>query len=819
MLNAFLPYLVPLVLGTSNGSQNLALNRYKIIGHHNQYSSTDTKNRNKNNCPLSLQVSDNIPINGVTNYKSLSTSSSTRKIFTPGIPSSIRLGKAENLRNHLCVDYSLVTTCGCFSKSKKMLPLEDTRIMESPPITVNLKNSLTTKNPIRINFNSMAEGRLGTINFKSRQPISRANQSKTSHTRKTTYNSLNNPQKGKSGNLSLPTRLFIEVTSDRQEYDEPRRIITAKGKVIVRFNGSILAADHLQVNLGDFIATGEGNVSLARGNQLLRADKFTYKFIQDRGKLQNGRGEIFIPTVGKDFSFLATDVTTGRIVEPISDRIRVRQPLKASSPGAINFNIGGVNNVSNLPKYKQGGTVNKIRFEAAWIDFYPHGWNARDVKLTNDPFSPPELELRAKKITLTRKSPLKNKIKTQGQKLVFDQGLSLPIPKSSQTIDYRERNVTPILVSFGFDEDERGGLFLERRFEILNKETSQWNITPQFFTQEAIKKTSSIASVFGLKSKLNIQFDQRSILEGYGSLTSFDSGEIQEKLRANIRLQRKFGNLQKPHKLSMGFNYRERIFNSNLGFQTIQSSIGSTVMSPVIHLGKGLNLSYQTGAQYVTADTDRQELLNTIRNNNLVSLINFQGSAALSGGLLLWQGKGLPPTAKEGLQYTRNPVVPFIRLYTGVTATANLYSNGHKQSTINGTIGLQGQFGYSSKLFSDYTGFNISFSQGINSGVSPFLFDRDIDKKVLGLGVTQQIYGPLRIGFETAINLNTGESSTTDYILEYSRRTYGVTIRYNPVLGLGAVNFRVSDFNWNGGTNPFAPSEVRPVIGGIKRSD
>ena len=97
--------------------------------------------------------------------------------------------------------------------------------------------------------------------------------------------------------------------------------------------------------------------------------------------------------------------------------------------------------------------------------------------------------------------------------------------------------------------------------------------------------------------------------------------------------------------------------------------------------------------------------------------------------------------------------------------------------------------------------------------------DRDIDKKVLGLGVTQQIYGPLRIGFETAINLNTGESSTTDYILEYSRRTYGVTIRYNPILGLGAFNFRVSDFNWNGGTNPFAPSEVRPVIGGVKGSD
>lgn len=810
---------MPLVLGTSNGSENLAPNWYNLIGNHNQYSSTDITNKNKNNGSWPFQVSDKIHRGGLSDYKSLSTSS-TSGIFTPGIPLSIRPGEVANFRNHVCVDYSLVSTCDCFGDRGEILSLEDRRIIESQKINVNIKNSLTQKKSIRINFNSIGQGQIAIIDFKSRQRISQATQSKTTHTRKPIHNSLNNnPQKGKSENSPLPPRLFIEVISDRQEYDEQKRIITAEGKVIVRFNGSILAADHLQVNLGDFIVMGEGNVSLTRGNQLLRGDKFTYKFIQDRGELQNGRGEIFIPTVGRDFSFLATDVTTGGINPPISDRIRVRQPLKASSPGAINFTIGGVNNVSNLPKYKQGGTVKKIRFEAAWVDFYPHGWHARDVKLTNDPFSPPELELRAKKVILTRKSSLKKKIKTQGQRLVFDQRLSLPIPKNSQTIDHQERHVIPILVSFGFDKDERGGFFLERRFEILNKETSQWNITPQFFTQEAIKKTSSIASVFGLQSKLNIQFDKRSILEGYGSLTSLDSGKIKEKLRANIRLSRKFGNFQKPHKLSMGFKYRERIFNSNLGLQTIQSSIGSTVISPVMHLGKGLSLSYQTGVQYVTADTDRQELLNTIRDNNLVSLVNFQGSAGLSGGLLLWRGKGLPPTAKEGLQYTQNPVVPFLTAYIGVNATTNLYSNGDNQSTINGTIGLQGQVGYFSKLFSDYTGFNISFSQGINSGVSPFLFDRDIDKKVLGLGITQQIYGPLRIGFETAINLNTGASSTTDYILEYSRRTYGVIMRYNPVLGLGAVSFRVSDFNWNGGTNPFAPSEVRPVLGGAKLSD
>ena len=90
---------------------------------------------------------------------------------------------------------------------------------------------------------------------------------------------------------------------------------------------------------------------------------------------------------------------------------------------------------------------------------------------------------------------------------------------------------------------------------------------------------------------------------------------------------------------------------------------------------------------------------------------------------------------------------------------------------------------------------------------------------MLSAGITQQLYGPLRVGFQTTINLDTGESSTTDYILEYSRRTYGITFRYNPVLELGAVSFRISDFNWTGGTNPFDPSEVKPVVGGVKRGN
>jgi hypothetical protein len=154
-----------------------------------------------------------------------------------------------------------------------------------------------------------------------------------------------------------------------------------------------------------------------------------------------------------------------------------------------------------------------------------------------------------------------------------------------------------------------------------------------------------------------------------------------------------------------------------------------------------------------------------------------------------------------------------------VTGTTSYYTSGDNQSTLIGTIGLIGQIGHFSRPFLDYTAFNISYSQGFNSGLSPFLFDRSVDNKVLSAGISQQIYGPFRLGLQTSVNLDTGQESSTDYTVEYSRRTYGITLRYNPVLELGGFTIRISDFNWTGGTDPFSGGEVKPVVGGVRQDN
>jgi len=48
-------------------------------------------------------------------------------------------------------------------------------------------------------------------------------------------------------------------------------------------------------------------------------------------------------------------------------------------------------------------------------------------------------------------------------------------------------------------------------------------------------------------------------------------------------------------------------------------------------------------------------------------------------------------------------------------------------------------------------------------------------------------------------------------------RAYNILIRYNPVLQLGSLNLRISDFNWDGNSSPFEGNGIRPVVDGVIR--
>lgn len=608
----------------------------------------------------------------------------------------------------------------------------------------------------------------------------------------------------------------VELNSDRQEYDEQRQVFTAEGNVTMRYQGGLLDADRLQVNLNNRVAVAEGNVALTRGNQVLRGQRLEYNFIQGIGTIFNARGEIFLPGAGSDFGTAVADpLAPSPIGRPLSDRVTANQPTQnVSSPGAATVGIGFGRDVKRVPgALPTGGQLRRLRFEAQQIDFTPGGWVAKNIKITNDPFSPPQLILEADEATLTRLNPLQDELRAKYPRLVFDQRVTLPLPLSRTIIDRGERQ--PPLFQFGFDNEERGGVFIQRPFNLITTPKLRFTISPQIYIQRAIFDSDSLTDLdnFGAVAKLRYDFNPRATFRGYAALTSLDLGEYEANLRASARYRQVVG----THNLALEYSYRDRLFNGSLGFQTVQSSLGAIITSPIVPIGNtGIALRYQAGFQYVNADTDRLDLLDADRDNNRINLGRFQGAVTLTRGFYLWQGKPLPATPDAGLRYTPNPIFPYISMGVGLVGVTSAYTNGDSQNDLIGSVTLYGQFGHFSRPFFDYTAFSVGYYQVAGSGESPFLFDRTVDNRVLILAFTQQIYGPVRLTIQTSLNLDTREQISTDYILEISRRAYGFIIRYNPVLEIGSIGLRISDFNWTGGTEPFSGTSVTPVQFGVR---
>lgn len=610
----------------------------------------------------------------------------------------------------------------------------------------------------------------------------------------------------------------IELTADRQEFDDQRQIFTAEGNVEMVFDEAVLRSDKLQVNLMNRLALAVGNVSLVSGEQILLGSRFLYNFVQGTGTIEEARGVVYIPTAGTDFNL--TGDNSGSQALPPGERIILEQPpTDVRDAGGVIINVGGGGSNRANTSVQQGGQVRRVRFEAERLDFTPEGWQAVNIRFTNDPFSPPELEVRADRAQLTRISPLEDEVLATRPRLVFDQRVGVPLLRDRLIISREERD--PAIANLGYDSRDRGGLFIERSFEIIETRRFALRLAPQFLVQQALGfssdnrddenvsaedlRTDSFWSWIGLRASFDAKLASQTNLQANVSLAGLNN--TGDTARANVQLQHLIAN----HTLSAEYTYRNRFYNGSLGFQTVDRSVGVVFASPIQSIADtGIFLNYQASFQNIYAPTDRLELLDlSDLSNDRVTLNRTQISATVRRPFSLWKGEPLPATPTEGLKYTPKPVVPYVQFLTGLTGTAGFYSNGESQSYVQGLVGFQGQFGHFSRSWLDYTGFSLLYSQFIPTGESPFRFDRVADVRVLQLELNQQLYGPIRVAARAGFNLDTGKSISTDYMIEYSRRTYGVTFRYNPELGLAALGFRLGDFNWSGVSQSFSSPNIR----------
>jgi hypothetical protein len=603
----------------------------------------------------------------------------------------------------------------------------------------------------------------------------------------------------------------IELNAEQQEFNNKTQIVTAEGKVVVRFNKAILNADKLSVNLKTKIATAEGNVSLIRGKQVLYGNQFEYNFEEDRGKIMEARGDIYQPTLVKDLNIAAKSnlpIPAGekRFTEPLlSEQLRNDQPItNIQNPGSSGVVIGTDRDIEYRPTLKSNGTVTRLRFQADKIDFVGDRVTAEKIRITNDPFSPPELQVRADRAEFKTINSEEDEFTTSNSRITIENNFDVPLIKDRFVFNKagKESNLFSLGIPFniGIDADERGGIFLESNFYPIFDPRFRVIFTPQYFIQRAVTGLNFLdSSVFGVKANIEGNIAPETKVQASASLAGININKFSSNLRAKASIKQNFSLLSLPHVLTGEAVYRDRIFNGSLGYQDVESSVGGVLTSPNITIGNtGVNLDYQIGAQIVTANTDRPNLLRAVRSNDLISLNRYQTAANLTKSFRLWSGSSLPPDRPETYNYSPVPVVPYLQLNTGIRGAFSSYSNGENQSSIGYNVGIQGQFGNFSGGSFDYTGFNLNYFQQFRNNSSPFLFDRVVDNRLLSAGINQQISGPLRLGIQTSVNLDNGKQVSTDYYAEYSRRTYNFIIRYNPILQQGSIGFKLNDFDWDG---------------------
>ena len=619
----------------------------------------------------------------------------------------------------------------------------------------------------------------------------------------------------------------IEVIADAQEYDAQRKVIIARGNVVMRFAQSVMTSDSIEINLDNRLAVATGNVVLKRGDQVLRGSRFEYNLVADRGTIFEARGEINRSSLKRDTDFKQR-LSDGTVLDrALNDRLLDRQPLTNVEAaegvgvglGSRGIDLVGDNNISS------GSTIERLRFEADRLDFETSDWTADNLRLTNDPFSPPELELRADTARFRQLGSSGSELVTTDSRVTIDDRFNVPLLVSTFVFD--NQSSRPGLFNLAFDGDERGGLYIERTWDAIDSNRFNLSLTPQYFIQRALIPTAFDFSddddggvfdtaVFGLKSDVKADLGGRTDLNGSFSLTDLDLDNFDDSLRGKIELVNRLGSPVNPWRLGLEYNYRDRLFNGSLGFQTVRESVGGVVSSPEIKLGdSGVSLNIQGSIKNINDDTDRDDLLEADRNDDRINLTRYQTAAFLGKNFSLWQGKPLPSTKQQGLRYTSIPVVPYLNLFTNVSGVGSFYSNGDSQPSLEGRVGVEGQLGHFSRNWLDYTGFKLSYSQNLRGDESPFLFDRLVDRQTLSVSVSQQIYGPIRFGYQTAIDLRDRDVISSDYILDYSRRTHSISLRYNPVLEIGSISLQISDFNWQGNPEPFESNGITPVVQGV----
>ncbi len=561
-----------------------------------------------------------------------------------------------------------------------------------------------------------------------------------------------------SATLSALSARTLQLRSDRQTFDQRAEVFEAEGNVEMRLGRSILRADRMRIELRQRRAIAEGNVSIELDQQRIQGSRLEYNFEQEQGFLEAAFGQVDI-----------------RQLDPLD-------PGGSQPQGAATLRPERL-----------------VRFRADQIRFDANNWEGENVQLTNDPLDPPELEIRSPRVTSNLQADGSSLLIAESGQLVFDQAFFLPLPIRLRFDQFNRQ--PPVSIFYDdFDQEElRRGLILQPNFELLRDPNVSLVFSPQLYPQRLWGSDQGVLDGIGLRTDFRwLQPELNAQTSLFVELRGIVFEEFARRLRAQVEHRIITGD---GGQVTYTYAYRERYFSGRLGFQIVENRLGASYSSPTLRLGStGLDFTYRLATDHIDAlgqpdeiDTDPDLALENTTER--IQLTRLQLGAALNRSFSLWS----PPStaADPPPRFSALPIEQGIWLNTGVSSSQSLYSNGRAQSYTSGSVGIDAVIGAFVADTFDYTNLSVTYSNGFLAGASPFLFDRITTREQLVLGFLQQLYGPLRVGAETTVDLQSGQQVDTTYRLGYDRRTYGFSLQYNPVRQSGALELRVEGLNWD----------------------
>ncbi|MEN9206263.1 MAG: DUF3769 domain-containing protein [Thermostichales cyanobacterium DRC_bins_46] len=548
------------------------------------------------------------------------------------------------------------------------------------------------------------------------------------------------------------------LRADEQTFDQRQQVFLARGNVTLAFRRARLQAEEVRLEVDRRVLTARGNVLLRVGEQFIRGQDLEYNLEEERGEFRQVEGEVFFASLEADVASLSSDP----------------KPIQAGS--------------------RERSTPRLIRFRAERIRFDARSWVGENVQITNDPVEPPELAIQAPRVNLTLDERGSGLLTALGGQLALDQSLFLPLPGRLRLDQFRRGLPLTLRTDAG---EPRRGLLLQANFEIFAEPDVSFVLSPQFFLARWLNNANShgLADLIGLETSLQVRFAGGQLLS---LLTQLD-GLVWDQLGSRLRAQVVYSlPLPEGGRVNVFYSYRELFFNGLLGFQTVNNRLGISYTTPTFTLGDP-ELRFQAAASVEWIDALGERQINqdpdlALANAEPLQLAKLSLTADLNRRFPLW----LAPVAEvdvSQLRFSRDPVQPGFWLVTGVSGSQFFYSNGGSQSYLVGRVGIEAVIGQLLADSFDYTGLNITYSNGLLTGSSPFLYDRITTREQLELGILQQVYGPVQVGAETTLDLQTGRSVDTTYSLGFQRRTYGITVKFSPSRQTGAIELRIDDLN------------------------